>query len=86
MTPTYDTYVDDIPEGTPDAPNKDLDTMPKACYNYVNADVMLLHGGTLTGNKPLKSGVALMVTLLGDPVTIPSYTHSIIWLRLEMVK
>ena len=47
LTQTHDAYVDDMTEGTPDAPGKDLYTTMEAGYNYLNADVMLFHGGTL---------------------------------------
>ena len=48
MTPTYDAYVDDVTKGTPDAPEKDLEPTPKAGDKYMNADVMLIRGGTIS--------------------------------------
>ena len=53
-TPTYDTYVNDMTEGTLDAPDEDLEPTPEAGDKYVNTDVMLPHGGTLLRGRVIE--------------------------------
>ena len=53
-TPTYDTYVNDMTEGTLDAPDKDLEPTPEAGDKYVNTDVMLPRGGTLLRGRVIE--------------------------------
>ena len=48
LTLTYDAYVNYMTEVTSDAPEKDLGPNPEAGDNYVNVDVVLPHGGTLS--------------------------------------
>ena len=48
LTQTYDAYANDMTEGTPNAPDKDLEPTPEAGENYVNKDVMFPCGGILS--------------------------------------
>ena len=48
LTRTYDAYVNDMTEGTPNLPDKYLKPNTEAGNNDVNADVFLPCGGTLS--------------------------------------
>ena len=54
LTPTYEAYFDDMTEGTPDAPDKELEPTPEAGDNYVKIDIMLPRGVTLSMERVIE--------------------------------
>ena len=54
LTPTYDAYVNDIADRTPNAPEEELEPTPEAGDKYVNADVMLPRGGNLSRGQVIE--------------------------------
>ena len=47
LTPTYDTHVNDMTEGKPDASDEDRKPTQESSDKYVNTDIMLPRGGNL---------------------------------------
>ena len=53
LNPTYDAYIDDMTEGTPDATIEDLDSRPEVSNSYLNIY------GILTCNSDLSTGTII---------------------------
>ena len=86
MIPTYDAYVDDMTEGTPNAPDKYREPTPEAGDNYLNMGVMLPHSDTLSRGQVIE----LRFDANGNPIGRAIYNsilnNALVWLSLKIMK